>query len=144
MISFADFQFVQIDQNLRSIDQRILRNPSIPFGFQRRSTRKYLSHLPIRISRPDSSHLQSCSLSLSFRIRIPVFLVFSTSFAKNVFCHGSIGMPRVHCVGTSYQSGRPTIEMVLLRVFSFGTEILRNIGRENISISSSSFFFFME
>ena len=144
MISFADFQFVQIDQNLRSIDQRILRNPSISFGFQRRSARKDFSHLPIRIARPDSSHLQTCSLSRSIRIRIFVSLVFSTSFAKNVFCRGSIGMPRVRCVGTSYQSDRATIEMVLLRLFSFGTEILRDVEKKKHFDLFFFFFFFME
>ena len=133
MISFADFQFVQIDQNLRSIDQRILRNPSIPLGFQRRSTRKHMSHLPIRISRSDSSHLQSCS---------SLVLLSSTSFAKNVFCLGSIGMLCVRCVGRSYQSDRATIEMVLLRVFSFGTEILRDFEKKKHF--DLFFFFFME
>ena len=136
MISFADFQFVQIDQNLRSIDERILLNPSISFGFQRRSARKYLSHLPIRISRPDSS------LLLHPNSNFCLSLVFITSFAKNVFCRGSIGMPRVHCVARSYQSDRATIEMVSLRLFSFATEILRDVEKKKhfdlFSSSSSS------
>ena len=98
-------------------------NPSKPFhplGFPRRSTSKHMSHLPIRISRSDSFQLPTCS---------SLVLLSSSSSAKNVFCGGSIGMPPVRCVDTSYQSDRATIKMVLLRLFSFGTEILRNIGK---------------
>ena len=129
MISFADFQFVQIDENLRSIDERILLNPSVSNVDLREKTS------PICQSESQDPILLSCSI----RIRIFVSLSFSSRLLRRMCsvvdrseCLVSIVSPEV----TSR-----TEQLSRCFHFDFSHLLLKFFGtlkRKNISIYSSS------
>ena len=119
------------------------KTPSKPFHFPRFPTLTS-EKIPVpsanpNIKTPFFSPAKLFFLLLLLLSNSCLSCLFRTSSAKNVFCRGSIGMPRVRCVDTSYPSDRATIGMVLLRVSSFGTDILREHWKDK-DISVCSFF----